>query len=118
LRKWINLKDPYGAHLKLGRYNNKLVLVITGVRPRSQNFHKAVNELGFVASGTGAFLVKAAELTDRITPSMFHPIWPSAKLDLMDPADFTLDLSSVKERLQKRAQQRANAKTAEEIDEE
>lgn len=116
LKKWIDLNDPYGAKLKIGRYNNKLVLVITGVRPRSQNFHKAINELGFLASGTGAYLVKAVEITDRITTGMFHPIWPRATMAMMDPADYTLDLSSVRDRLKKRAEERANAKTAEEID--
>lgn len=106
LKKWIDLNDPNGAKLKVGVINQKLVLLITGVRPRSPIFHRTISELGFTPSKSGAFLAKAVNLTDKVLAAHFHRIWPKAALREMDISEFRMDLQAIIDR-NRRKQEKA-----------
>ena len=102
VKKWIDLKDPAGAMLKVGVYRQKLVLVLTGIRPRSSTFHRVINEMGYTPSKSGAYLVRAVELTDKVLASHFQKIWPNAGISEMKVDQFRLDLEAVSQKANKK----------------
>ena len=91
LIKWIALNDPNGAALKGGMHQGRLILVITGLQPRSQLFNRAINELGFTSSGLGKYLVKAVPVGEVLRPSFFHGLWPKATAKGMKSEDVVIN---------------------------
>jgi len=112
-KKWITLNDPNGAQLKVGTFRDKLVLVISGVAPRSTIFSRVVSELGFSVSAKGGYLYQAKARSDKIFPAQFHAIWPQAGYAMMHPDMFRLDLEGKAARL---ARQQAQSQAAPDSD--
>lgn len=109
---WIDLRDPAGARLRVLPNPGRRFLVLEGVSPQSRIFRRAIDELGFTSSRSGAFLVKPIVAGDSITAVMFRGIWPNATARDMPlaaymiptraparPADAPADATSDEDRL-------------------
>jgi hypothetical protein len=82
-RKWIDLRDKRaGAKLRIDRVDPanpaRQHLFIIGLSNASEQWRRAIAELGFKASPNMKFLLRAVEAHERIRASDFQKIWPEA----------------------------------------
>lgn len=110
---WIDLQDPDGVMLKAGKYNDRLTLVLEGVTPGSVLFNQIINELHFVPSPEGRYLIKTHPKGTLAYPQDFHSVWPNAKLAQMPKKDYAINFSEKAKRLERQQQRAAEAEAPE-----
>lgn len=96
---WIDLQDEDGVMLKAGKYNDRLTLVLEGITPGSQLFHRVIEELRFMPSREGVYLIKTHRKGDLVYPHQFHSIWPKARLSRMLKSDYSINFAERAKRL-------------------
>lgn len=113
ISKWIDLHDSQGVMLKAALYGGTTLLVITGLSPRRSEFRKAIEQLKFRASQTGAFLLRPVLPNEQIHPNMFRSIWPNAGTREMPRSEYILKIPEKKVQTDATAQEETSR---EEID--
>lgn len=73
--------------------SNRMILFISGVERDSPKWKAAVEKLGFVASRS-SYLAMMISGSEKIRPSMFHPVWPRAMLQSMPAQEVLVSLSA------------------------
>ena len=98
MTKWIDLNDASGARLKLASIpvsgEPTLHIFITGLPYTSPKWAKAANTLGFNAPTNRKYLVRRVAPGERLVASLFHSVFPAAKVVPMEPAAYMLKLPS------------------------
>ncbi|QYY33723.1 strawberry notch family protein (plasmid) [Cupriavidus pinatubonensis] len=94
--KWIDLNDPVGVRLRVASLENRLLYVITGIKPGTRLFTRVIEELKFRSSPTGAYLIRPFQDGEQARPSEFRSIWPGAATRVMTRSEFFIDLDAAR----------------------
>lgn len=92
--QWFKLNDPSGAKLKLANINGVPHVFITGLAHIHPKTQACVRLLGFHQVPSKAYLVRRAQLGERLTESFLRKVFPMAIIATMDRSEFLIEQSS------------------------
>jgi hypothetical protein len=108
--KWIDLKDSNAkSKLKVMVLEDesgaqRKFLVILGISPTSERWKKATELLSFSESPNKKYLIRQVLPGEKITATMFRPVWQNAALGMMPIEDARMDMkSAAKKKIEEKA---------------